>query len=359
MFNSLSIESSNGAYSVEFAPNLLEEMERIQDRASVYIVDQRVMELYGSQLGQFLNSENSIPIVATEENKSIENIIPIIEQLIALGLKRNNSLVAIGGGIIQDITCFIASVLFRGVPWKFVPTTLLSQADSCIGSKSSVNLPSLKNALGTFKPPQNIWICPQFLDSLNPVEIKSGIGEIIKVHAIDGQASFQCLADEFEKLEADRDVLLKYIRAALEIKKRYIEVDEFDRNERNIFNYGHSFGHAIEAATNFGIPHGIAVSIGMDMANTIAADRGLTSITQRDRMRPVMRKNFETFRSMSIPFDPFIEALKKDKKNTDTDLVLILPCGEDAEIRKVKVPLDDSFIDQCANFFFEVSDAKH
>lgn len=358
MFDSLTIQSHSGPYIVEFNENLLSEFEQIHDDGAFYIVDDLVFEHYNEYLSDFIKPENSVLLNATEETKSINQIVPVLEQLISLNLKRNNTLVAIGGGIIQDITCFVATVLFRGIQWNFVPTTLLSQADSCIGSKSSVNLPSLKNALGTFKPPQKIWICPEFLNTLNPLEIKSGIGEIIKVHAIDDKESFDLLAKDFQKLETDRHLLLKYIHESLRIKKRYIEIDEFDKNERNIFNYGHSFGHAIEAATNFGIPHGIAISMGMDMANTVSSARGLTPESERDRMRPILRGNYQQSSTIPIPFGPFLEALKKDKKNTKTELVLILPCGADAEIKKVAVPVDDDFVNQCVNFFLQLNNDK-
>lgn len=350
MFDSLTIKSQTGPYEVHFKPDLLDDAETLSGEGFYYIIDQNVADIYQDWLADLLKEGRVTFIEATEENKSIEQIIPVIEGLIAKGVKRSHKLVAIGGGVIQDITCFIASTLFRGLDWYFVPTTLLAQADSCIGSKSSVNLGVLKNALGTFKPPNQIWVCPAFLDSLDPVEINSGIGEIIKVHAIDGQASFDTLSDDFDRLTKNPNVLLQYIRASLLIKQRYIEIDEFDRNERNIFNYGHSFGHAIEAATNFGIPHGIAVTIGMDMANTIAVQNGLIQAQHRDRMKPIMCKNYAGFREHDIPLDALLRALANDKKNTDKELVLIFPVGENAEIKRIKLPLDEKFKSQCRSF---------
>ena len=133
----------------------------------------------------------------------------------------------------------------------------------------------------------------------------------------------------------DQTVLLRYIRDALRIKQKYIEVDEFDRDIRNIFNYGHSFGHAIESATNFTIPHGIAVTIGMDMANRIAVLRNLLPEEHYHRMHSVLRKNYADFTSTNISVDSLLAALIKDKKNTATKLFLILPLGEDARIERV------------------------
>jgi 3-dehydroquinate synthase len=244
--------------------------------------------------------------------------------------------------------------LLRGLPWRFVPTTLLAQADSCIGSKSSINLGATKNILGTFNPPSEVVICRAFLETLEQKDTHSGIGEIIKVHVIDGIDSFDRLARDYDRLLADPAVRLAYIRAALLIKQRFIEIDEFDRGIRNIFNYGHSFGHAIESATHFGIPHGIAISIGMDMANAVAAARNMLPSEHRVRMRPTLRKNYAAYASIPIPFDAMLSALMKDKKNHGTTLGLILPVGADAAVQLVQIPADDAFRSQCEHFLNEM-----
>lgn len=315
-----------------------------------FLVDANVARLYIHSLHDILAHPNAIIIEATEGNKSLESIIPVFERLVHNKVRRAHILVAIGGGIIQDITCFIASTLLRGLPWRFSPTTLLSQADSCIGSKSSINLGATKNILGTFNPPQKIFVDTGFLDTLEHKEIQSGVGEIIKVHAIDGAASFDRLAADFDRLFTDRAVLLKYIRSALLIKQRFIEEDEFDHGIRNIFNYGHSFGHAIESATGYAVPHGIAVTMGMDMANHIAAARGLLPEAHYRRMRATLHKNYDAYVKTSIPLDAMFSALMKDKKNTSTMLGLIFPMGVDAIIQRVQVSPDDTFRSQCAEF---------
>ena len=350
VFESLTIQSRSGPYKVSFTPDLLSNFSSTFQESSIFLVDANIARVYAGPLAFVLAKQTTIVIEAIEENKSIERIIPIIERLVESKIRRSNVLVAIGGGITQDITCFIASTLLRGIEWRFVPTTLLAQADSCIGSKSSINLGSTKNILGTFNPPSHIWICPSFLDTLYQKELQSGIGEILKVHAIAGMEVFNKLKIDFHDLVSNRQVLLSYIRAALLIKKKYIELDEFDRGIRNIFNYGHSFGHAIEAATHFAIPHGVAVSMGMDMANHISVMRGLLSEGHRDRMHELLQQNYQNFRHISIPLEELLEALMKDKKNTSTELMLILPVGSSAEIKQVSVLPDVSFQVQCKNF---------
>lgn len=354
MFEHLKIQSHKGIYSVYFDNQLLANVEKLLAGEPHFLIDANVASLYADKLEAVLAHKNTIVIEATEENKSIERIIPIFERLVTNSVRRDHTLVAIGGGIIQDITCFIASTLLRGLAWKFVPTTLLSQADSCIGSKSSINLGKTKNIIGTFNPPNEIFVCTDFLDTLENKEILSGIGEILKVHAIDSAASFDALSADYDALLSDRNVLLDYIRKALLIKQRFIEVDEFDRGIRNIFNYGHSFGHAIEAATNFGIPHGIAVAIGMDMANRIASLRGLLTEEHYLRMHSALRKNYDVYAKTDISLSDMLSALLKDKKNTTSKLVLIFPVGEDATIQRVEVVSDETFRSQCQQFFKEM-----
>ena len=354
MSEKLVIQSHRGPYTVAFDDTLLSDPARLFEGESHFLIDANVARLYASDLHVILDHPNTITIEATEENKAIEKTIPVIERLILNRVRRDHTLVAMGGGIIQDITCFIASTLLRGLPWRFVPTTLLAQADSCIGSKSSINLGSTKNILGTFNPPRDIFIHAGFLETLEEKDIQSGVGEIIKVHAIDGIDAFDRLAADFDRLFDDRSVLLKYIRSALLIKKRFIEEDEFDRGIRNIFNYGHSFGHAIESATHYAVPHGIAVVIGMDMANYIAADRGLLPREHYYRMHSILRKNYENYTRIPIPIDVMLSALMKDKKNTSTMLGLIFPVGADAVIQRVQVSPDEIFRSQCVQFLPEM-----
>jgi 3-dehydroquinate synthase len=184
--------------------------------------------------------------------------------------------------------------------------------------------------------------------------MRSGIGEILKVHAIDSAKSFDLLANHYDDLTSNRSLLSEYIGRSLLIKKKYIEVDEFDKDIRNIFNYGHSFGHAIESATKYLIPHGVAVSMGMDMANRIAVLRNLISVDRYHRMHKVLRKNYEAFSKTPMALDEIISALTKDKKNTTTQLSLIFPVGEKANIEKVNLTLDDSFRSQCQVFLDEM-----
>lgn len=344
------IQSVRGPYRAAFHLTVAEATKTVpRDRPFHCIVDSNVLELYRDRLAGLLRDAKSVlPLEATEDNKSLENL-DLVRRLSEQGVKRDHLLVAIGGGIVQDLTCFAASILFRGMDWALLPTTLLAQADSCIGSKSSINAAGVKNLVGTFHAPTLVAIATEFLDTLDPRELRSGIGEMLKVHIIDGPASFDRLAAEYERLHTDRATMLRFVRDSLEIKKALIELDEFDRGPRNVMNYGHSFGHAIEAATDFAVPHGIAVSMGADMANFIAVRLGRMEAAHFDRMHPVLRRNYAGYDNLEIPFGKMMDALARDKKNVGTVLTLILP-DQGAKPATVAVPASEDFQGHCRAF---------
>jgi 3-dehydroquinate synthase len=322
----MKIQSQKGTYTVDFDDACIEAFAEFDFETTHFILDRKVAQLYPELLQPVLEAPSVLLLDALETNKSLEKLPEYVDFLVNNKIRRNHMLVAIGGGIMQDITSFLASTILRGVEWIFYPTTLLSQADSCIGSKSSINCRGSKNILGTFTPPQNIYLSTRFLSTLALRELKSGVGEMLKVHAIAGPHDFQSIADDYEVLFSDSEMMMKRIRRSLEIKKEYIEKDEFDKGPRLVFNYGHSFGHAIEAATDFAIPHGIAVSIGCDMANYCAAKIGVCSEKIWENMHPTFRKNYQGYETVDIPFETFLTALGKDKKNIGKDsFSLILP----------------------------------
>ncbi|MFL5887412.1 MAG: AroB-related putative sugar phosphate phospholyase (cyclizing), partial [Thermoleophilaceae bacterium] len=288
----LVIESHAGPYEVTFDDGALRALgEQVSDGKTHVVIDDRVASLYEEELAPVLGSPSVLRIEASEPAKSLDRFPAYIEHLVARGVRRGHVLVAVGGGVIQDIVCFLAATLLRGLEWHFVPTTLLAQADSCIGSKSSINVGSIKNVLGTFTPPARVTIATRLLDTLSPEDVRSGVGEMLKVHAIEGPEAFDAIAADYSRLFDDRETMERYVHRSLEIKKRIIEIDEFDRGPRNVMNYGHSFGHALESATDFAVPHGIAVTIGMDMANYTARQLGLAD-GAFERMHGTLAANY-------------------------------------------------------------------
>ena len=350
VFKSFNIKSYQGEYGVEFIPNGIERLNKEVPKNAIFIIDKTVRELYESRIERILKTEKVIIIDAQEENKSIENLPIFINQLVSLKVRRDSLLIAIGGGIIQDIVCFLSSIMLRGLSWTFFPTTLLAQSDSCIGSKSSINSGNIKNILGTFRPPQSVVIDISFLETLEEKDVLSGVGEMIKVHAIDSPNSFNRIANHYDALLSNAEVMENFIYDSLLLKKKYIELDEFDTGPRNVMNYGHSFGHAIESATNYAIPHGIAVTIGMDLANFVAFKLCVSNVSHFERMHPLLQKNSRLFQEVFIGTTALLDALSKDKKNSHSQLRLILP-DQEGSIHIGLYDNDDHLVGTISEYF--------
>lgn len=346
----MEIKSHCGNYRVNFGDDI--NYKDIVRAGDIIIIDQVVYDLYKDEMGSVVTEGNTIKINATEEQKSYTGIIPVMEDIIKRGFHKNNTLIAVGGGIIQDVVAFIASIMYRGVKWELIPTTLLAQCDSCIGSKTSINFSAYKNQIGGFYPAKNVYIAPHFLKSLHEREIKSGLGEMLHYFIVGGEKDFDFFAKNCVKAMEDSTVLQKMINRSLEIKKGYIEVDEYDRNERQIFNYGHSFGHAIESMTNYAVPHGIAVSYGMDIANYIAVRMGIQKEETKERIRNVAKKFWSKNDMADIDIDAYVDFLRKDKKNKDGKLGIIL-CADFGKLAKYMVEADERFCQMLADYFEE------
>lgn len=354
MSDGMVIQSHKGPYKVHFDEEALERLNAAIPEGAHFVIDSQVAQLYGERLRAVLAHHSVLSIDAVESNKSLDRFPTYVAHLVAQGLRRDHLLIAIGGGIIQDITCFLAATMLRGVKWRFYPTTLLAQCDSCIGSKSSINCGDAKNILGTFTPPNDVIIASTFLDTLDRRDVRSGIGEMLKVHAIAGPGDFANLANNYDRLFEDRPMMIETIRRSLRIKQSYIERDEFDTGSRLVFNFGHSFGHAIEAATSFAVPHGIAVSMGMDMANWVSWQLGIGTEEYFRACHGVLQKNYAGWETIEVPMHLFMTALSKDKKNIGSDCVtLILPDAEGRVFRGVHVS-DGNFFATCTRYFNEV-----
>ena len=340
--SSFQVKSFKGSYSVSFIENFSKTLRTESEDGDVVFIDKNVEKLYAQLIKNMNDKVSLIPIDANEENKSYKSLIPLIRDLISFGFKKNNKLIAIGGGVTQDITAFIASIIYRGVDWIFFPTTLLAQGDSCIGSKTSINFEEYKNQLGGFHPPRKIFIDLVFLKTLSKKDLFSGLGEMSHYFVVAGETEFKQYKYDFDKALSSDIVLSKMISNSLKIKKSYIEIDEFDQNKRQVFNYGHSFGHAIESLTNYKIPHGIAVSFGMDMANFISVKRKFLKNSVRLEIRSLLERIWHGYDISNLDCDRFAVALSKDKKNVGRELRLIL-CKGYGRVFKTSQDLDSQF----------------
>lgn len=354
MSDSFKVRSLFCEYVVEFIDGIVARLAEEVSAGAVVVIDERLLGLYPA-IAAVIPAGQRIAIPAREESKDLDACRRLIEDLVGRGFRRDGRLVAVGGGIVQDVTAFSASILYRGVEWMFVPTTLLAQADSCLGSKTSINLSGKKNLIGNFYPPSRILIDPIFLASLSADEIKSGIGEMLHFFYYCDHEATPRLAEQYDRFFQDRSLLLPFIRASLQIKRTVAELDEFDRGERNKFNYGHTFGHALESATDYAIPHGQAVTVGMDIANWMSVHEGLLDIAGFDRMHIVLRRNFPSSPAAdlaAIDLGRYMGALSKDKKNVGSDLVCILSHGP-GRLERVQLALDATRRGRLERYFCE------
>jgi 3-dehydroquinate synthase len=344
------VKSSLHDYEVKFIENAPHVLNNEICEGDVVFIDNKVRDLYPNLLKDLNCNINVFGLDAREDQKSYEGLIPIIQDLINKGFRKNNRLIGIGGGIIQDITAFTASIMYRGVSWIFFPTTLLAQGDSCIGSKTSINFNEYKNQIGGFYPPNKIFIDLHFLNTLSKEDLQSGLGEMSHYFIIAGEKEFIEYKQDYEDALKDNNTLAKIISNSLKIKKSYIEIDEYDQNERQVFNYGHSFGHAIESLTDYKIPHGIAVSFGMDIANYISVKKGILSENVRIQIRELLEKIWADFSIKNMNIEKFATALSKDKKNVGEELRLIL-CKGPGKVFKTAQNLDDEFKGWLKDYF--------
>jgi 3-dehydroquinate synthase len=333
------VRSHRGEYAVRRQPikSVLSSGLLPSDRL---IVDEAVQELH-SVIKTLVPASQTLSVVADETLKSLDGAALILSWLLESGFNRGGTLYVVGGGTVQDAASFVASIFHRGVRWTFIPTTLLAQGDSCIGSKSSINYGGYKNQLGTFYPPAEILIDEAFLETLAPQEVRSGIGEMLHYAVLGGEAAFRscevALASGWEQLSTSEMTALAM--RALTVKRAFIEADEFDTNIRKSLNFGHTFGHGLEFASGGQIPHGIAVAYGIDLANAYAVQRGILSPITRERVGRIIRGLVDGSELRLVSAPRVLDGMSSDKKRSNNDVKLILienlgmPVG-------VEVPLD-------------------
>ena len=344
------VSSSYGDYSVIFE-SFTSFKKSIDLDNFFFIVDKDLKSIYSHLLSD-LPIEKTIIIDSTEESKSFEQSSIFLKELLSKKIKKNNTLVAIGGGVVQDVTAFLSSIMFRGIDWIFVPTTLLAQCDSCIGSKTSINFQSYKNVLGNFYPPQKVIIDKIFLDSLPRSEIKSGIGEMTHYYFFEGSNFLEDIYNNYDEIVSRKKDITPYIMESLSIKKRVIEVDEFDTGIRNHFQFGHTFGHAIENASNYTINHGQAVTLGMDISMFVSQKKEILSKVDFITYHNLIAKNFPSFNLKNFDFNLFYDSLKRDKKNIGNFLICVL-IEKSGELKKAKIEINNNLKDMLYLYFHE------
>ncbi|MEA3491666.1 MAG: 3-dehydroquinate synthase [Campylobacterota bacterium] len=282
-----------------------------------------------------------------EEYKTLQTVEDILDQLFEHKLDRKSLLIALGGGVIGDMTGFTASLYQRGIEFIQIPTTLLSQVDASVGGKTGVNNSYGKNLIGAFYQPKAVYIDPAFLHTLPEREFAAGVAEIIKMAVM-----FDI--DYFNSLEeanlGDESILKETIKRSVELKAEVVNQDEKEAGIRAVLNYGHTFAHVIEKETNYTTYlHGEAVAIGIVMANRLAVKLDLMTVEEESRVIDLLKK-FDLPTVYEIEdIDKFYEQFFLDKKSANNSIKFILPHGIGGY--SIQKDIDESIIKEVLLWF--------
>ncbi|MDP2729929.1 MAG: 3-dehydroquinate synthase [Dehalococcoidales bacterium] len=296
----------------------------------VMVTDSRVKSLYGNALKQSLIGNGFkvllLEVAEGEEQKSLETAGRLYQELTDFYAERMTPVIALGGGVIGDLTGFVAATYLRGVPLVQIPTTLLAQVDSSIGGKVAVNHGLLKNKIGAFYQPKLVISDIAVLKSLTPGDLSDGLAEAIKYGVIWDEKFFTYIEGNLDRIKSFvAEALEKVVSRAAEIKAAVVEKDEKDFNLRNILNYGHTIGHAIETVSDFKVPHGEAVALGMLAAARISNKLGILDGNEVRRLKEVITRAGLPTKIPALQLQSLTRAMKHDKKILQGKIRFILP----------------------------------
>ena len=312
---------------------------------NLIMIDANVRELYFKHLK--VDERRIFTVEPSEEFKTLNNgVMNALNFLAEREFTKAEELIAVGGGITEDIAAFVGACYKRGIKWVFYPTTLLSMCDSCIGGKTGINYRQTKNQIALFSAPREVNINIQFLKTLPDYHIKSGMGEILKLLVTGGKELLQIYINNVQNGKAiNFDSYKTLILSSLAVKRAIVEEDEFEKYYRKSLNYGHTIGHAIEALSEYKIPHGQAVIMGMVIVNKIALNRGflnkkdyeLTQTLSNELLGKSILKNFSI---------NGLQTLLKNDKKTEGNIVNFVIISELGNTKFLKVELDNKLINE-------------
>ena len=328
-------------YDVHIGPGLLDELgsraaQVLRGRSAVIVTDSNVAPLYldralSSMRAAGFNAEGYV-IPAGEASKCGTTYLNLVNYLAERRLTRADGLIALGGGVVGDLTGFAAATYLRGVGLIQVPTTLLACVDSSVGGKTAIDLPAGKNLCGAFYQPWLVLCDPETIESLPDSVLSDGCAEVIKY----GMLGDGILLRSLQNVHI-RDQMEAVIARCVEMKRDVVEGDEFDIGRRQLLNLGHTFAHSIEKLSNYTIPHGSAVAIGMMRITRAAVHKGLCPQECLDVLQALLKKYKLPTETQYSP-EQLAEVALSDKKRKGDSLTLVVPCayGESA-LRPVPV----------------------
>jgi len=330
--NTETVNLKDRSYPIFIGKGASQEPEALIDRVKgsdvAIISDEVVAPLYLNQLLEGLPEKNIITYVLPkgEQEKKLKTVHKIIDHLLQNGFGRDATLISLGGGVVCDITGFVASVFMRGVSVIQIPTTLLAQVDASVGGKTGVNHSLGKNLIGSFYQPSAVVCDTAFLSSLDPKEMSDGLAEIIKYGLIYDRDFFVWLQTNISNiLEQDRASLRHAVQRSCQIKAEIVAQDEREQSIRAILNFGHTFGHAIENQTGYDQwSHGQAIAAGMVLASKLSAKMSLISEEDVELIKDILLRAGLPVEPPKISTHDFIDAMKADKKVKARVIQLVL-----------------------------------
>jgi 3-dehydroquinate synthase len=330
MIHSLKVAERSDIYigrAEELLPTLL------PDGRVIVITDANIDRRHHS----LLEGKEFIMIGIGESVKTLHTVEMIYRRFVDLGIDRSCFVLGIGGGIVTDITGFVASTYMRGLRFGFVSTTLLGQVDASVGGKNGVNLDGYKNMVGTFNQPQFVICDPTLLDTLPDREFRAGLAEIVKAGIIADYGLFERVErTPFAQLRHDYDLVGEIILSAIRVKAEIVGRDERESGERRKLNLGHTFAHAIEKLSTE-MNHGEAVAVGTALAARLAVRLGVMRAEDAERVERLLSALGFSL-TPPLPIKRLVSAISKDKKSDGNSLHFVLPTGiGSCEVRRMKI----------------------
>lgn len=329
----IEIKGNTGKSKILVGASFKHLTDYIPSEQTVIITDTNVARIYQKDFPAC----EVIVIPTGEKIKNLDTVTYIYEKLIELSADRSTFIVGVGGGIVCDITGYVASTYMRGVRFGFVPSTLLAQVDASVGGKNGVNFNGYKNMVGCFNQPEFVLCDMKLLNTLPAREVLCGFGEIAK-HAVLGSAEmFDFISSNYLKaLELDEDIIARLVFESIVIKSTIVNMDEREKGERKKLNFGHTIGHAIEKTTDK-LLHGEAISVGMVVATNLSVRKDLLEAEDGRKINTLLN-NLKLPISFEADRKKMMDAIKKDKKKIGTyiDFVLLEGIGN-AVLEKISI----------------------
>lgn len=335
MKNTLIVHNNNKPIYSIYMQNDFKELINIinqkdyKNRKFMILTDSNVSKFYLNDIINLFkrNSNNvySFIIQAGESSKTLDNVSLCYEKLIKEKFDRNDILIALGGGVVGDLTGFIAATYLRGIKFIQIPTSLLAMVDSSIGGKTGVDFKSYKNMVGAFYQPELVYINLSTLNTLKTPEFNSGMSEVIKHGLIRDKSYYKWLIEKISFIkDKNSTVLTDMIFRSCEIKKEVVEEDPKEKGIRALLNYGHTIGHSVEKLMNFTLLHGECVSIGIIAASLISLEKGHITISEYNEIKDILETFDQPTMIENLSVDEIIETTKLDKKMDGNQIKFVL-----------------------------------